>query len=61
MLQSNNKPFFLDFFAGSGLVCEGLKDYFTPVWANDICEKKAEVFCANHPKRNIMAWSNRKG
>lgn len=50
MLQSNNKPFFLDFFAGSGLVCEGLKDYFTPVWANDICEKKAEVFCANHPK-----------
>ena len=34
------KPPFLDFFAGSGLVTEALKSYFTPVWANDICEKK---------------------
>lgn len=45
-----NKPPFLDFFAGSGLVSEGLKTCFTPVWANDICKKKAAVFCANHPK-----------
>ena len=29
---------------------EGLKDQFQIVWANDICEKKAEVFCANHDK-----------
>ena len=51
MSQKNNRPPFLDFFAGSGLVCEGLKNYFAPVWANDICEKKAAVFSANHPKR----------
>jgi DNA (cytosine-5)-methyltransferase 1 len=46
-----SKPTFLDFFAGSGLVTEALKSYFTPVWANDICEKKASVYCANHSKR----------
>ena len=40
----------LDFFAGSGLVAEGLKDFFQTVWANDVCEKKARVFCANHDK-----------
>lgn len=50
MKQKNNRSPFLEFFAGSGLVCEGLKSYFYPVWANDICEKKAAVFCANHPK-----------
>jgi len=50
MLQRNSRPPFVEFFAGSGLVCEGLKSFFTPVWANDICEKKAAVFCANHPK-----------
>ncbi|MBI4773494.1 MAG: DNA cytosine methyltransferase [Deltaproteobacteria bacterium] len=48
--RQEEKPPFLDFFAGSGLVCEALKSYFTPVWANDICDKKAAVFCANHPK-----------
>lgn len=50
MMQRNNRPPYIEFFAGSGLVCEGLKSFFTPVWANDICEKKAAVFCANHPK-----------
>ncbi len=40
----------MDFFAGSGLVSEGLKEYFNPVWANDISPKKADVFCGNHPK-----------
>lgn len=50
MAQRNNRPLFLDFFAGSGLVCEGLRAYFTPVWANDICHKKAAIFSANHPK-----------
>ncbi len=44
-----SKPECLDFFAGSGLVCEGLKEHFTTVWANDICPKKAAVFRANHP------------
>jgi len=43
------KPPFLDFFAGSGLVTEALKRDFKPVWANDICKKKAAVFKANHP------------
>lgn len=43
-------PTCLDFFAGSGLVAEGLKGFFQTVWANDICEKKARVFCANHDK-----------
>lgn len=38
----------LDFFAGSGLVSEGLSPFFATIWANDICEKKAAVFCANH-------------
>jgi adenine-specific DNA methylase len=34
----------LDFFAGSGLVSEALKTYFTTVWANDISEKKGCSF-----------------
>jgi len=45
----NNYPF-LDFFAGSGLVSEGLKDFFHPIWANDICTNKARVYTANHPQ-----------
>jgi len=39
---------FLDFFAGSGLVTEALRGYFTCVWANDICPKKRAVYVANH-------------
>lgn len=42
------KPTCLDFFAGSGLVAEGLKDFFNTIWANDVCAKKREIFCANH-------------
>lgn len=41
---------FLEFFAGSGLVAQGLSQIFTAVWANDICEKKAAVYTANHGK-----------
>ncbi len=41
-------PSFLEFFAGSGLVAEGLKDHFYAVWANDISAKKAVVYAANH-------------
>ncbi len=36
-----------EFFAGSGLVAFGLKGMFRPVWANDICPKKAAVYEAN--------------
>lgn len=39
---------FLEFFAGSGLVAQGLSGYFQPAWANDICAKKAVVYTANH-------------
>ncbi len=39
---------YLEFFAGSGLVAHGVQKYFTPIWANDICEKKAMVYSANH-------------
>lgn len=46
-------PPFCDFFAGSGLVTEGLKTFFDPVWANDICEKKTAVYCANHAERTF--------
>ena len=38
----------LEFFAGSGLVGHGIKNYFKTIWANDICEKKAAVYLANH-------------
>lgn len=41
-------PRFIDFFAGSGLVTEGVKHACTPVWANDICSKKAAIYTANH-------------
>jgi len=40
-------PGFLEFFAGSGLVTEGMRGFFRPDWANDISEKKADVYRAN--------------
>lgn len=43
----SSRPPFLDFFAGSGLVTEGMSGYFRAVWANDICAKKAAVYQAN--------------
>jgi DNA (cytosine-5)-methyltransferase 1 len=51
------KPSFLDFFAGSGLVTEALKPYFTAVWANDLCPKKAAVYRANHLRDNFHLGS----
>ena len=36
-----------EFFAGSGLVAYGLKGMFSPVWSNDISERKAAVYTAN--------------
>ena len=47
----------LDFFAGSGLVSFALADFFTTVWANDICKKKADVFNANHSERLLTLGS----
>lgn len=46
--RNNSTEKLLEFFAGSGLVAEGLSGYFQPAWANDICAKKAAVYTANH-------------
>lgn len=37
----------LEFFAGSGLVAYGMKGMFSPVWSNDINDRKATVYRAN--------------
>jgi DNA (cytosine-5)-methyltransferase 1 len=50
-------PTFLEFFAGSGLVAEGLKGYFKAAWANDISERKAAVYYANQGKRHFVLGS----
>jgi DNA (cytosine-5)-methyltransferase 1 len=39
----------LEFFAGSGLVGNGLAPDFKVLWANDNSAKKGDVFKANHP------------
>ena len=41
-------PAFVEFFAGSGLVTEGMAGIFRSVWANDISPKKAAVYTTNH-------------
>ena len=41
------KPRVIEFFAGSGLVRQGLGLWFDTVWANDISQKKADVYQAN--------------
>ncbi|TAE77964.1 MAG: DNA (cytosine-5-)-methyltransferase [Verrucomicrobia bacterium] len=41
-------PRFVDFFAGSGLVTQGVKHACVPLWSNDICPKKAAIYQANH-------------
>lgn len=48
---------FLEFFAGSGLVAEGLSGYFQVAWANDICAKKAKVYTANHGDAHLHLGS----
>lgn len=53
----SRRPSFLEFFAGSGLVAQGLKGYFRAVWANDICEKKAAVYTANHEAKHFHLGS----
>jgi DNA (cytosine-5)-methyltransferase 1 len=53
----NLKPSYIEFFAGSGLVAHALKPYFKTAWANDICEKKAVVYIANHGNKNFELGS----
>ena len=48
---NSSKPRCVDFFAGSGLVAEAMKEHFDTIWANDICPKKQNVFAANHPQQ----------
>lgn len=45
---SATRPRALDFFAGSGLATVGLSAAFDVVWANDVSEKKAAIYRANH-------------
>ena len=49
-----SRPRMIEFFAGSGLVAEGISPHFEPIWANDLCEKKASVYKANH--LNILVY-----
>lgn len=48
---------YLEFFAGSGLVAQGLKNSFKPIWANDIDDKKGAVYTANHTKKHFHLGS----
>lgn len=43
-----------EFFAGSGLVAYGLKDIFQPVWSNDNCPKKAEIYKSNFDAQHFV-------
>jgi DNA (cytosine-5)-methyltransferase 1 len=43
-----------EFFAGSGLVSYGLRGMFNPVWANDVSEKKADVYRANFGSQHFL-------
>lgn len=47
-------PTFLDFFAGSGLVTEGMRGLFKAEWALDICPKKGAVYTANHGTEHFV-------
>lgn len=46
MVEKKKIPFH-EFFAGSGLVSNGLSRHFEASWANDISEKKMAVYVAN--------------
>lgn len=48
LVDLSDAPFTMhEFFAGSGLVAYGLKGMFSPIWSNDINERKASVYRAN--------------
>ena len=54
-------PTFVDFFAGSGLVTQGVKHACAPVWANDICPRKAAIYTANHGPGHFHPGSIKDG
>ena len=43
-----------EFFSGSGLVAYGLRGMFSPVWANDICDKKASIYHSNFRSEHFV-------
>jgi DNA (cytosine-5)-methyltransferase 1 len=43
-----------EFFAGSGLVAYGLNRMFSPIWANDVSNKKAAVYHANFKNSHLV-------
>ena len=45
---------FCDFFAGAGLTSLALKEAWKCIWANDIDEKKAQVYRANFPADHFV-------
>jgi DNA (cytosine-5)-methyltransferase 1 len=45
---------FYDFFAGAGLTTLALSDAWTCIWANDIDERKAQVYRANFPNDHYV-------
>lgn len=51
------KPTIVEFFAGSGLVRQGVGLWFKTVWANDICGKKAAVYEANFGDKELCVRS----
>jgi DNA (cytosine-5)-methyltransferase 1 len=55
--RATGKKTFLEFFAGSGLVAEGMRGLFVPVWANDISAKKGAVYSANHGDKRFFMGS----
>jgi DNA (cytosine-5)-methyltransferase 1 len=51
--ESLTRPTFLEFFAGAGLVREGLKPAWNCVWANDIDASRERIYTANFGKREF--------
>jgi DNA (cytosine-5)-methyltransferase 1 len=47
------KPKVIEFFAGSGLVRQGLGLWFETAWANDVCAKKAAIYRANFGDKEL--------
>ncbi|MBU1179118.1 DNA cytosine methyltransferase [Patescibacteria group bacterium] len=58
--QKTTTPTILDFFAGSGLVTEGMRGLFETVWALDNSSKKATVYIANHGQEHFKLDSIEK-
>lgn len=54
------KPTVTEFFAGSGLVRQGLGLWFETVWANDICKRKAKIYQSNFGDKELRIKSIEK-